>query len=307
MMLIRRYFLLTLVAGLTLLFAAPASAAPLRTKHIPTRAEGVIHVDVDKLRNSSLWKLVEEQLPKPTKGASLSQRVVDTFKDMNEDGIKELLSILVADVHGITVWGVDDDEWAMVVDMPIVATLLPILEDSAGFKKSTKSGVTLYRWEKEAVISVHGNHLVVGTDAKSVVASARLLAGKGKSIGGKKLSGLSSTAKGIVVVAGFGGKLMKAISKEATSTMLKTDIRSLLFFAGEHAGRFFVQAEAVVDSSATASKLVTIVSGLQAVLALSGEEPELQELLSGLTVNAKGSSMSVRLEVPVKTVLDLAK
>lgn len=305
---INRYLGLALVAGFLCFSTLSAQAAPLVVKHIPAKAEGVLHVDVERLQASGLWKNIEKQLPKGIADKKeLSAKVVAAIKDIADAGIEDLVGALIRDVRGITVWGVDEDQWAMTIDLPVATTLIGAFDAVADLKKSTKKGVSFYRWKKEVVLSVHKGKLIVGASVNAVVDSARLLDGKGKSITGRKLSGLTSTsAKGIIVVAGFGGKLMRAISKEAASKALKADIRSMLFIAGEHKKAIYLQAEASLDSAQTATKLVAVANGLKGLLALSDEEPEVTAILSGLQISSQGSVIKARVEVPTKTFLKMA-
>ncbi len=304
---IRSYGIL-LFCSVFFLFQGNAHAGPWNAKHIPAKAEGVVHIDVDKLKRSSLWGYVRGQLPKQSKSnEKLSDRIVKTLKTMNDEGIEDLIVSMITDVRSITIWGVDDEQWAMSIELPAAAAVLKALDSVAEFKKTSKQGISLFHVGDEAVLSVHKGRLIVSSKPRFVITTARLLDGKGRSLSGKKLNSLSaSSSKGIILVAGFGGKLMKSISKEATSAALKTDIRSILFYAGEVSNRFFVEAEANVDSAQTASKLVAIVSGLQAMLALSDEDPDMKALLSGVRVSAKGSTLHARVEIPVKTLIDIA-
>ncbi len=305
---IHRYLAPAFVAGLLCFSSISASAAPLVTKHVPAKAEGVIHIDVERLQKSSLWKLIEKELPKEIKSKQkLSDKVVEAIKEIGDTGIEDLLGTLIRDVRGVTIWGVDEDEWALTIDLPVAASLVGALEAATDLKKNTKSGVSYYRLDDDAVISVYSGKLIVGSNVKSVVASARLLDGKGKSIVGRKLKGLTgSSAKGIVVVAGFGGKLMKAISKEAASKAMKADIRSMLFIAGEHNKSIYLQAEVTLDSAGTATKLVAVANGLKGLLAISNDDPEIKALMKGLSVSASGNTIKARVEVPVKTLIKIA-
>ncbi len=296
------------------LSAAPGEshAVPFNAKQVPARAEGVIHLDLEKLQSSKLWPLVVAQLPadisKKSNAAKVSEDLIRSWSTLDDSGIEALAMAMLGQARGLTVWSGANEECAMVVDLPLASAALKVaLKAGVPLKKSSQSGVELYEFDS-AFISVQGSHIIVSTSAKPVVATAKLLGGKGKSLPKDKLKTLGGRGgKGIILVAGFGGQLMEVFKKEAASSALKTDIRSVVLIAGENKGVFFTEAIATLGSVETAAKLSAIVGGLRAVVALSSDEPELKQLLNGLSVQTKGTVLTARLELPIKALLDLSK
>ncbi len=299
------------VVTLALLFPSIAEAAPFSAKRVPAQAEGLIHVDLDKLQASNLWSAVKGHLPKEVrsgKSSKVSEDLIKAWDTLGEDGIETLVLSMLGRARSLTVWAGQNDEFALMLELPLASTVLATaLKAGVPLKKTTESGVDVYELDS-ATLAIENNTIILSTSRAPVVTTAKLLRGKGKSLSSDKLKTLGTArTKGIILVAGFGGKLMETFKKQAASAALKTDIQSILLFAGEANGKFFAEAEANVGSPATATKLSAIATGLLAVVALSGDEPELQQLASALRISHNDSTLTARLELPIKVLLDLSK
>jgi hypothetical protein len=295
----------------SLLLPSLAEAAPFSAKRVPAQAEGLIHVDLDKLQSSKLWSVVKGHLPKEVRtgnSSKVSEDLIKAWDTLGEDGIETLVLSMLGRARSLTVWSGPNDDFALMLDMPLASTVLSTaLKAGVPLKKTTQSGVDVYELDS-ASLAIQNSTIIVSTSRAPVVITANLLRGKGKSLSNDKLKKLGTArTKGIILVAGFGGKLMETFKKQAASAALKTDIQSILLFAGENNGTFFAEAEANVGSPATATKLGAIATGLLAVVALSSDEPELQKLASALRISNSGSSLTARLELPIKALLDLSK
>lgn len=303
------------VAALVLVFAlllpSTADAGAFSAKRIPAQAEGLIHVDLDKLQSSKLWSVVKGHLPKEVRSgdkSKVSEDLIKAWDTLGEDGIETLVLSMLGRARSLTVWSGPNDDFALMVELPLASAVLSTaLKAGVPLKKTTHSGIDVYELDS-ASLAIQNNTIIVSTSRAPVVATAKLLRGNGKSLSNDKLKKLGTArTKGIILVAGFGGKLMEAFKKQAASAALKTDIQSILLFAGETNGTFFAEAEANVGSPATASKLGAVATGLLAVVALSGDEPELQKIASALRISSNGSTLTARLELPIKALLDLTK
>ncbi len=306
--------LVALAAFLLLLAYAPAAeAGAFQAKRIPARAEGVIHLDLEKLQASKIWPMVAAELPaelrkKGGDAAKVSEDLIRSWKSLDESGIEALAMSMLGQARSLTVWSGAKEEFAVIVELPLAGVALSAaVKAGVPLTKSSQGGVELYQFDS-AFVHASGSTIVVSTAAAPVVTTAKLLRGKGRSLSKDKLGALGASAtKGIILVAGFGGELMEAFKKEAASAALKTDIRSMILIAGEHKSKFFMEATATLGSPETATKLQAVVGGLRAVVALSSDEPELKQLLNGLNVTTDGAKLKARLELPLKVLRDLSK
>ena len=303
-----RTSLLLSVALATLLFAwsGVASAAPFAAKRIPAQADGVAHVDMDKLRASSFWQAIVKQLPAEAQAGikeDVSKQILKSLEDLGEDGLVAVAGSVMAATKSLTVWGDDNDRWALLIELPQASTMMSLVKGAAKFKTTKKKGVTLYHLGDDAFLSVHANILIVSEHADAVVATARVQSGKGKSLTSRKLGKINtSSKKGILFVAGFGGKLLETFKKSAASAALQADIRSVVLFVGEHGGSFFAEAEAQVKSPEEATNLASVATGLLGLASLSNDDPDVATIISGLSIKAKGAALHARLQLSAKTV-----
>ncbi len=306
-----RTCIVAFVVMAALLLPTSAQAAPFSPKRVPAQAEGLIHIDLERLQSSKLWSVVKGHLPKEVRSgetSKVSKDLTKAWETLGEDGIETLALSMLGRARSLTVWSGANDDFALMLDLPMASAVLSsALDSGVNLKKTTYKGVDVYDLDS-ASLAVENSTVIVSSSRDPVVTTANLIRGKGRSLSNEKLRTLGSArSEGIILVAGFGGKLMEAFKKQAASAALKTDIQSILLFAGETNGKFFAEAEATVGSPATATKLGAIATGLLAVVALSGDEPELQKLASALQVTNTGSTLTARLELPIKVLLDISK
>jgi hypothetical protein len=294
------------LATLLLAWSGVVSAAPFSASRVPAQADGVAHVDMDKLRASSLWQAILKQLPAEARAGAkkdVSKQILKALEDLGEDGLVAVAGSIMAATQSLTVWGDDNERWALIVELPQASTMMSLVKGAAKLKTSTKQGVTLYHLGDDAFLGVHRNLLIVSEHADAVVTTVRLQNGKGKSLASRKLGKVNaSSKKGILFIAGFGGKLLETFKKSAASAALQADIRSVMLYVGESGTTFFAEAEAQVKSAAEASKLAAIATGLLGLASLGNDDPDVATLISGLTIKAKGATLHARLELSDKTV-----
>ncbi len=302
---------LALTVACAVLLPSSVGAAPFSPKRVPAQAEGLIHIDLDKLQSSNLWSVVKGHLPQAVQSgdtAKVSEDLIKAWDTLGEDGIETLVLSMLGRARSLTVWAGANDDFALMLELPLASAVLSTaLKAGVPLKKTTKGGVDIYELDSTS-LAIQNNTIILSTKRAPVVKTAKLMRGKGSSLSNEKLKKLGTARNsGIILVAGFGGKLMETFKKQAASAALKTDIQSILLVAGEANGAFFAEAEANVGSPATATKLGAIATGLLAVVALSGDEPELQKLASALRISNSGSTLTARLDLPIKALLDLSK
>src|SRR5690349_18910973 len=98
---VRAFFLVSILVGL--LFSR-AEAAPFAPGQIPASAEGIIHVDLDRLWASQLWRevkaIVPAQATKELKEEVTGELVGDLKQHSAE--VVDLVAKILGSAHGIT-------------------------------------------------------------------------------------------------------------------------------------------------------------------------------------------------------------
>lgn len=299
-------FIAATIAALLLALGSTVNASPFAAKRIPAQADAVAHVDMDKLRASNVWKSILAQLPKEAQAGAkkdVGQQILKALKTLDEDGMMAVAGSIMASTRGLTVWGDDKDQWALLVDLPNASSLMALAKGTSKAKTSIKKGVMLFQLDDNAFLAVHGNTLIVSEHADAVVTTARVLKGQGKSLAARKLGKLNaSSKKGILFVAGFGGKLLETFKKSAASAALQADIRSVVLYVGEHGGSYFAEAEAQLTSNEEATNLASVATGLLGLASLGNDDPDLAAMLKSLSIKAKGSVLQARIEIAGTTI-----
>jgi hypothetical protein len=294
------------LATILMAMSSIAAASPFSAARVPAQAEGVAHLDMDKLRASSIWQTVLDQLPKAAQDGTkedVSKQILKALESMGEEGMIAVAGSIMASTKSITVWGADNDQSALLIELPMASAMMAIVDGAAKLKTSTKKGVKLFHLGDDAFLGVQGNTLIVSENTDAVITSVRVLTGKGKSLASRKLGKLDSTSKkGILFVAGFGGKLLEDFKKTAASAALQADIRTVLFFVGEQKGKYFAEAEAQLSTPEEATNLASVATGLLGLASLGNDDPDVATLIAGLTVKAQGSALQARLELSKQTL-----
>lgn len=287
----------------SLAFAPDALAKPFSARRVPAAAEGVIHVDLDGLRRSRLWTVLDAK----SGLAELEKEIrVDAPKGWSKADI-DLAVQVIDSAQSITFWVDASETGALLVQVPGAAKVEALLGRKAKESKK-KRGVTVYRLAEDdgdgAFAARQGDTLILAEKHQAVVESALVLQGKGKSLPPGRLG--AGSAKGdIFFIAGFRGQIMEALRESAQARTLGADIRSVSMHGGETSKAVFLTARVETSSSATAQKLASVAQGLSALVSLAGDEPELAELVRGLTVTHKGTTVTARLEIAHGTLKKL--
>ncbi len=295
-----------------------ANARPFSANDVPARADVVLHVDATQMRRSSLWKSIDKLVPGGGINAMKTKLRADFMKDWLDEGrkpttgerlIDTALDMLLA-ANSLTIWIDRKEKGAFLLDVPRAARYASTFKTLLKMKASTDKGVTIYGFEgddSEVFMAVHNNMLIFADNKRYLLRATRILQGKGRSLAKTNKLRFIPARKGIVFAASFGGKFLEGLRDKAKARSLKADLKSIAVHAGDHGGLLFARLEAQTDSKATADKLTTMGQGFKALLSLADDEPELKTLVSGLSITSRGPSVSAKLEIPVKTLIKLAK
>ena len=286
------------------LVTATSHATPFDQKTIPAKADVVGHLDLDKLRASNVWPIVVEQLPAEVRKGTKKTDIAKLLQAINGDDEKAMMTVagaFLANCRSITVWSDSKENSAVVANYPSASAIAIALSTMKSVKTSKKAGTTVFHLGDDGLAAVSGDNIVIAEKMGPLVATMKTLAGTARSLPKAKISRLNaSTGKGVFFVAGFGGKLLKDLKKQAASAAMRADIQSVLVLAGEQSGGLFAELEAQVASAEEAKNVESVISGLISLGTLGNDDPDLAEILRGISVKAKGSILSVRLNVPKK-------
>lgn len=294
---------LALLVGAVLGFPAAAQATPFSAKGIPATAEGVIHIDLDGIRASQTWNIVTDE--HDVMGEIESDIRSDAPHDWSSAEIDLALKVL-GSAHSATFWVDANESGALLVELPRAIPVSVLLKKLAPAKSPRKGGIQMYRLsdKDDGYLAVYRGTLILSDDPDAVVASARVLQGKAKSLSPGHL-GVGTGAKGLFLVAGFHGQLMKVLRQSAQTRALSADIRGVVVHVGEQKDRLFVAARIDTNSAATAQKMASVLNGFSALASIAADDPEVTSIANNVSVVSKGASVTARLEVPLDVVAEL--
>ncbi|MFT3787991.1 MAG: hypothetical protein QM770_17775 [Tepidisphaeraceae bacterium] len=251
--------------------ASTASAQPFEPARVPDEVSWVVHVDVEQVSTSSLWKTLESTLRENARlGAKLQQveRAV---------GVK-----LPGDVQDVTVFGTYADEvsYALVVrshaDHERLATLASL---NPTYRKETASGRKIHRWQDgrgEHVASfATSGELVLSGDEALLDTTLDLLEHKP---GAKSLEGqIPFTPKPTDAVTVYlGGSALGAITaRDKGASIFTRPMRCVFLTAHEAGDQVVIDGNVLATDARSAELLRNVVEGFRslAVLASKSDAP----------------------------------
>jgi hypothetical protein len=297
-----RFYLTIMPLALAALLASAAQAKTFSPAKVPAAAEAVVHLDVARLKKTSLGKRL---------GGAAALRKEITKRVNNKSKVKGLgkaVADIALSIRSFTLWVDAQEKGALIVDLDpksskAVTGLLTLFEA----KSSTENGLTIYETGNKdtAYVANTGQIWVIAEDKSSLVSSISSIQGRSKSLGQTQKLGIKLNSTDIFFAAGAGGSLMNELRKKASAKSLQANIKTLALHLAESKDVLKLSIEANTDSTATANKLVSIASGLSALVSLADDEPELQEILRNLQVSAKGTAARLSLDVPTSKALKL--
>ncbi len=286
-----------------LLLGVQAYAAPLKTQDVAENAKWLVHVDVECVINSELGKHLFDQTNLPPKA-----KVGLSF-------IKGLFGVdLLKDISGVTVYssGPKEEDGVLIVRGPFSPEqTLNLLKLSGGYEcvpfgsRSIHKGVDEKKGKPFAVCFLESGAAVLSSSAEKVQAAVDVVDGKLPCL---KPSGdlkIPESAGGMLLVAtkdkvGF-GEMAK------TAVLQKSGVSGNLFLA-EVSGCLELGVQIFCDSPETAAQIEQVVRGMMAGVALAKDKnPELAEIVGGMSVKNEGGAVSAKISCPVAKAFDFIK
>lgn len=284
--------------------ARRAVAAPLDAADVAAHAKWLAHIDLDAMRDSKIGEHVRSQALK-------NEQVEKGLEKMRDD----LGLDFQKDVHGATVYGTDFTPRSGV--LVLYATLdkekiLGALKSKPDFTESkADDGQDLYSWTEK--MGGGKEHTVWAAFAKPGVAvmadSAENIKAALAVVGGK--GGLSSSSP-LLADAPKGSFIQAAAvdvseAKIPGNSPLIKQIEALHIAIGEEEGDDFVNVKVEAATADAAKEMKSMVDGLTGMIALGGDHPEAQKLLSHLKVEAEEKNVTAEFKAPAEELIKLGE
>lgn len=287
---------------LTLLIAAPVSAAGLNRHHLPEATRWVIHVDVD-----AGWKTRGgEQCQKSEKAQAAIKKVQE------KTGID-----LGKDLHGLTVFGTTFAPHTGVlvayvdVDRERIAGLL---KQKPGYESSKHGPHVVHKFTEHkgkpfehtvhACLHSDGVH-VFGRHLEEVTAAIDQLDGKTKSLAGSDSPLVQDVTAGTTILARAVGLADAKLDTRARS--LK-QLKQLSITLGEHEGQSFAKATAVAVSGEVAQQLKSVAEGFKALALLrAGDNADAKKLIESGSLTVVDQTISLDWKASAELVQQVLK
>ncbi|MBC7783586.1 MAG: hypothetical protein H7144_07080, partial [Burkholderiales bacterium] len=193
----RRFVITAALAG-ALAIGTAAHARPFDQKTIAASAKWVLHVDVDAVGQSQVWKMAEPKLQN-------NPQFVKARKD-----IERIAQVrLPDDLHDITLYGPSFGEKEAVIVIRSAANderLKTLISLNETYVSKTVGGQTVHSWEDKGKHLFAGfaadRRVVIGQSQDAVVGALDVLAGKMESIKSEVLVPNPQTAGVLMYIAG---------------------------------------------------------------------------------------------------------
>ena len=296
----------SLISLAALSIAAVAHADPLDPGQLPADTQWAIHVDVDSLRKTGVWKTLDDRLESNPAISDKIGQVETLFNARFPD-----------DLHDVTISGsaFGDKTGAVVVhatvDRKQVETMLA---GNNTFASEPHGDHSLLSWtdhgENNFGCFINDSLFIIGPNKDRVAALIDTLEKKSESM--KPDADLVQGQQPGVMVYVAGQELAKLRQVQAAKSPLLTQMKSAWIAMTEEKDDVVVRLHVTAMDAAHAEMMRKAALGIQAGLSLASGEPDakpsiqtLAELAGQATVAAKDNNVVVELRVPEKNIPDL--
>lgn len=294
--------LLACLAGLAT--TAPPSDG-LRRERLPADVDFVVHIDVEGLKQTQLWKHISE------KGEDFDLDIDELDDIRGEFGIDPL-----TDVRAVTLYKVEKEEDPTVVlfsSTTKVDEALVKLKKEDGYRPVTRSGIELHTWGDDedimfAYVHVAGDERVVvlASNEASAVRAARVLRGEDPS---------HASAGTLLTLAPARGSFLYLAAAEIPHLDEFTPASQVFGLAqgiqvdlGEAGGFLRAHMGLITGSAKDALDISNVLNGLISLARLAGGEMrELLEILTGIRLSTRGSAVEMDFEFEVQRLLEIVQ
>lgn len=311
----RAAVILTVVA----LLAAGAFAGPPNTKQIPNSSTWAVHCNVAEVHVSSLAEgmlklITAEDSPIPGKGA---QKAAAGWEKLG-------------DVKSLTLFGPGPDPTQAVAiaelkyDQAEVMKMLGIVQDAGAVRKHGDHEIHSFavqnpktdQGETRMICFYSDSVLVGGANLDRIQAALDVLDGEGEALSANNpLTEMLEVNQGSFAVAAAVGidKMIAAIKEKVGAKKMRqaavlAKAESLRLEVGEAKGKVFGLVHATMARQEDAKDVHMAAQGFMALMRLREDlDPDVAELLDGITIQADGKTVVVEVQYPVAKALEKAE
>ncbi|MBE0535460.1 MAG: hypothetical protein IH624_07295 [Phycisphaerae bacterium] len=270
---------------------------------VSAKAEWVAHLDLEKLNNTEIGRMVRGHLEQTGEAAKLDAfKAVASFHPLD-------------DIKSVTIYGRGKEQANAIAIFEAAfkkETLLSLLRFNPTFTEAAHGDHQVRSWiddkhagdeSKRQYGSFHGeNRVILGSSLEMVKHSLDVLDGKADSARGRRQFNLMRRgAQDAFLVAAANGIGKMAEQWEQTVMLKNTEQSSLI--AGETEGKLFAELNLLAVSEDTARELTQVVQGIIAMLNLVGrDQPQVAELAAATKVTNRDNLVRVRVEAEIMKV-----
>jgi len=281
-----------------LILSASLYAAPLNQTHIPAEAKWVIHLDVNMLTSSELWKAAGPYI------IDENQNKIDWFTNLfGFDPTK--------DIYAATLYGTDAKEENAVFILYgqfNKEKLISLLEQNEDYAESEYQGQKLYHWfdekdnKKKVGIFASESMIVISQSQQQVQEMIDLIAGRKIALQNQKdapLTKLIETPENAIMVLAADG--LSQLNKNKKDDVISKNAKTISAVAGEKDGKIYMYADLTAETQQAAMQIEQIVSGIKAFIELKHtNNPRLMQILQTAEIkrNENMVSFSFRCSSP---------
>ena len=296
-----------LLLSLPLLFASGSIGDQLRKDRLPADVDFVMHLDLEGLKATELWKLAQQ-------GGELHAEL-DELKEVEQRfGLNPL-----TDVRAVTLYKVEQEEDPTVVLLSTSAKVdaaLEKLRSERGYQRLSEGKIELHTWrekdqdDEKVFAYLHGSGdervVVLASKRASALHAARVLRGEEAS--------LARAGNGLLVTPAAGSFLymsaasLSSLDEFAPASHVLGLAQGLQFDVGEAGGLLKAHLGLAAADADKAFHLSNTVNGLISLAYLAGQElGEALELLSGLKVRAQGTKVTMDFEFELDRLVEILR
>jgi hypothetical protein len=293
---IRKTFLIALLAAFALLLAFPLWSGPIPASIVPEGARWIAHLDMEKFVATDLFKYLD-------KDGRFDLRVRDVERWFKIDAAR--------DITGVTLFGLgpdDDDAVFAVAGKFDKARLMALLELNEDHKEIAYGAFTIHAMDADEYGAFVNDNLIVFSSHREAIEKALDAAGgKAKTFASSKLA---ASLKGVPAGAFLSGVVedLSGLGREINQSKLVEKASGLFFMAQEKQSVLQMRVQMEADTAENSKNIADLVQGLIALGRLSegrGGMAEIASLAERIRVKQDGKTVWLEFEGPSREIADL--
>jgi|GEM_PF-3087897 len=281
-------------------------ADPLDPAHVPGDSKWVVHVDMDAVRKSGIWKPVYDRLQQNPQFLKQVQDVEAVFNARFPE-----------DLHDVTLAGAAFGDKAGVVLVHATVDRKQVermLSTNPSYASEPRGNHAVLTWDDKGQTNYGGfvsdDQFIIGQSKDRVAAVFDTLDGKAAALK-PDATLVKGTQNGLLIYVA-GDELAKLRQAQIAKSPLLTQMQSAWITLNQEKDNLVLHLNVNATDAATADKMKQAAEGGRAMLALAAGEPEadpklklLADFVASAQLAVKESSVTVSITVPQTTITDL--